>query len=436
MGIPTRQRPVVTITDPETGASEKWVLPAGFTTMLGAVLDYVAAQATIYQNDKDLTCPDAPGSSPLDPQWTLTDLASLVAPVAGTEWSINLYWDQVGQAATGQTLTDIDYNNLPGWLSPSKAALDRRLTLFGTIPAGLDKFYVPLRLDQTGGRQKPKTFEVNTVPANVYLYLFTYADTRFIRPLMGGSSSVPPTIQIVDGPTGYDKSVYPLRAFDADLPPTGGQHYYWACEAYQNMPNGQYAFKAIHQGVTRYFKVIWTGQESAAPVTLLTTQPSVDNGTAPPPAAITVTKVDVSYTPASGSLLNKLYTYIQLSGTDQAKIAYEQLDSAGTVVIPKSSYFDATAYSDGTGYQWRDILENMGAKTRLYIRPASNAGAEVQLVITRPSAASPRTTIYPAPTTGGTPISGGTPGDDPAATLDLSSENPDSIRYYNNPSAQ
>lgn len=319
--------------------------------------------------------------------------------VAGTLYEVLLPLSALIPAA-GQTAARITDpgGGLPAFLSVVERVGEVSV-LRGTLPLGITKLDVSLLGVQSDGKTALKRFnDVPVVTGTLYVYLFAYKDSKQLFPIIGGDGLTTPVIQIVDGPPGYDSTTFTCPRFGAKV---GSTDYFFACDAYKPIAFGEYAFKITHQGITKYFKYKWTGAEDQLVPTLLGTQPSVDNGTTttPPPAGITVVAVDNAYTPPIGSELNFLYTYVKLSASDFVEIAYQQLNAAGAQVLPKTNYFTASSYSDALGYLARDIMRNVDAQVRLFVRPASNPSAEVQILFIRPSSAVSRFTSYPSPQT-------------------------------------
>lgn len=243
------------VTD-STGAIIAFASPPGYVPIPGYDEPEAAIAATWkrwYGNLSDVSTdclPTPPVSGAGDPVWLISTLGG--DPVGGQYISYDLYYNVVGSAASGQTITGIEWGTLPSWLAPSASPSERKLSLRGTVPSGLDKYEVPLTLLQSDGRRVPRKFsEVVSATRSVIVHQIYRSQPKNLTVYVGSASSVSPTIQLIYAPAGYGfRDGYEM--FRSASPNQLNGLTYPFEFTYNFIITGQYIFKVIHLGQTRY----------------------------------------------------------------------------------------------------------------------------------------------------------------------------------------
>ncbi|GAB3994597.1 hypothetical protein GCM10028807_32540 [Spirosoma daeguense] len=363
--------------------------------------------------DLDTECGIDVTPAPEDPYWNGT--VDFPEGIKGQLYEAELRFTYL-TPASGKTIVDIIGASLPDFLKVFARPNDNPV-LRGTLPSDYSSSAVSFELQgiQSDGRTANKSFAfLVSSPAEapaMRAYLIATASDRMLRPLIGplsvGSNGTP-KVQIVEGPTGVNKSEYQTTRFDATL---GGLEYNYHFLGWVNMPIGEYALKFTHNGVVKYAKAVWNGASLTQALTLQDTQPTVNNDTptTPPPetAKKEVVAIDARWyraKPGDPNAENQYTFFFKISngGGMQLDIDAGPDFGAGVRQNNVSGFYQLT--NDPSGYTHAYSTNGITNQLiKVWVRPTgSPAGGEVSAQFQIPGGASlsvPRTTIYP--TSGG-----------------------------------
>ncbi|AUD00924.1 hypothetical protein [Spirosoma pollinicola] len=247
-----------------------------------------------------------------DPVWTL---ASLPGAVASAEYSISLYYNEVGTADNGKTIVGIDYSGgIPSWLIPSVSVSDNKLSLRGTPPPGTASFTVTLKLIQSDNRTASKTFTVVVTTATPYLVArYNPADDKIT--VFSGPDAGETTLPLLtDTDTTGHASREQMRYFGANVANLETRYRY---DSATGPAKGLHVFKLEHLGKTKYGSLTIANADTDYQVITLSDTPPVV--TPPPAVSGAVIAMDARWIRTRAGDPwgeNKVYVWFNVSNSD------------------------------------------------------------------------------------------------------------------------